>query len=98
MDIRHPCQAFDEQMLDWAGASELPIRVLLNKADKLSFGAQKQTLSRLQQRYAKHSTASFQTFSAARGEGKAALIEHLLDWLRIPLEDPAAPQSKEPEG
>ena len=98
MDIRHPCQAFDEQMLDWAGASELPIRVLLNKADKLSFGAQKQTLSRLQQRYAKHSTASFQTFSAARGEGKAALIEHLLDWLRIPLEDPAAPQSEEPEG
>ena len=97
MDIRHPCQAFDEQMLDWAGASELPIRILLNKADKLSFGAQKQTLSRVQQRYAKHPTASFQTFSAARGEGKAALMEHLLDWLSIPLDD-LAPQSSEPEG
>ena len=85
MDIRHPCQAFDEELLDWAGESELPIRVLLNKADKLSFGAQKETLSRLQQRYADHFTASFQTFSAARGEGKAALIEQLLDWLKTPV-------------
>ena len=87
MDIRHPCQAFDEQLLDWAGESELPIRVLLNKADKLSFGAQKRALSSLQQRYADHVTASFQTFSAARGEGKAALIEQLLDWLKTPVGD-----------
>ena len=85
IDIRHPCQAFDEQLLDWAGESELPLHVLLNKADQLSFGAQKQTLSRLQQRYAGHSTASFQTFSAARGQGKAVLIEQLLDWLKTPV-------------
>ena len=42
MDIRHPNQAFDQQMLGWASASELRIHVLLNKADKLGNGAQKQ--------------------------------------------------------
>ena len=84
-------------MLARASASELPTRIQLHKADKLSLGAPKQTLSRVQQRYAKHHTASFQTFSAARGEGKAALMEQLLDWLSIPLDD-LAPQSSEPEG
>jgi GTP-binding protein len=86
MDIRHPNQAFDQQMLDWAGASELPIRVLLNKADKLSNGAQKQELNKMRTLYKEHPTVSFQTFSASRGTGKPDLIATLLDWLSLPVD------------
>ena len=59
MDIRHPNQAFDKQMLDWASASDLPIHVLLNKADKLSNGAQKQALHKMRNLYKAHPTISF---------------------------------------
>ena len=84
MDIRHPNQNFDKEMLDWADASELPIHVLLNKADKLSFGAQKQALNKLEGLYQSHATVSFQTFSAAKGDGKVELIAKLLHWLAQP--------------
>ena len=86
MDIRHPNQAFDQQMLDWASASELPIRVLLNKADKLSNGAQKQELNKMRNLYKEHPTVSFQTFSASRGTGKPDLIATLLEWLSLPID------------
>ena len=68
MDIRHPCQAFDEELLDWAGESELPIRVLLNKADKLNFGAQKKLFS-FAATLRRSFHRLFQTFST-RGEVK----------------------------
>lgn len=84
MDIRHPNQAFDQEMLSWAEASELPIHVLLNKADKLSFGAQKQAVTKIQNLYKTHPTASFQSFSAVRGQGKPELIGTLLQWLATP--------------
>lgn len=94
MDIRHPNQTFDKEMLDWAGASELSIRVLLNKADKLSFSAQRQALNELRTVYKAHPTASFQTFSATKGEGKPELIKTLLNWLsEPPLSDQASSQS-----
>ncbi|MFO6386022.1 YihA family ribosome biogenesis GTP-binding protein, partial [Pseudomonas aeruginosa] len=44
MDIRHPLTDFDRLMLDWAQASQLPIHVLMTKADKLAFGAAKNAL------------------------------------------------------
>jgi GTP-binding protein len=86
MDIRHPAQAFDQQMLTWAKDSEIPMHVLLNKSDKLSFGAQKQVVNKLRNTYKDHPTATFQAFSAAKGDGKAELIETLLAWLAIPVE------------
>lgn len=36
MDIRHPLKDLDQQMIEWAVASELPVLLLLTKADKLS--------------------------------------------------------------
>ena len=71
----------------WTGPvkASYPYVFCSTKRTNSAFGAQKETLSRLQQRYADHVTASFQTFSATRGEGKAALIEQLLDWLKTPV-------------
>ena len=36
MDIRHPLKDLDQQMIEWAVASEKPVLLLLTKADKLS--------------------------------------------------------------
>src|SRR5690606_24980973 len=38
MDIRHPLQEFDTTMLNWAAEVEMPVHILLTKADKLSRG------------------------------------------------------------
>ena len=54
MDIRHPNQPFDKDMLNWAKESELPIHILLNKADKLGRNAQQQALSQMRRLYADH--------------------------------------------
>ena len=54
MDIRHPNQPFDEDMLNWAKESELPIHILLNKADKLGRNAQQQALSHMRRLYTDH--------------------------------------------
>ncbi len=36
MDIRHPLQEHDRTILDWTLAANLPVMILLTKADKLS--------------------------------------------------------------
>lgn len=44
MDIRHPMKDLDQQMVEWAVASQIPVLVLLTKADKLASGARKKQL------------------------------------------------------
>lgn len=39
MDIRHPLKDLDQQMIDWAVLADLPVLILLTKADKLSQSA-----------------------------------------------------------
>lgn len=39
MDIRHPLKDLDQQMLEWAVSANLPVLLLLTKADKLSQSA-----------------------------------------------------------
>ena len=43
-DIRHPMKEFDQQMVSWSVQSELPVLLLLTKADKLKRGAAQNTL------------------------------------------------------
>ena len=88
MDIRHPNQVFDQDMLNWSRDSELPIHILLNKADKLGRNAQQKVLSQMQRQYAEFPTASVQCFSAAKGDGKEQLIRVLLPWLTTPIAAP----------
>ena len=45
-DIRHPGQPYDEELINWSAQSELPICVLLNKADKVSTSAQQKITER----------------------------------------------------
>ncbi len=83
-DIRHPGQPYDQQLIDWSEASELPLHVLLNKADKLSYSAQQNALKQFRSHYAKNRYLSVQSFSALKGTGKDQLISQLRSWFEDP--------------
>lgn len=86
MDIRHPLQAFDRQMLDWAERGNMPVHILLTKADKLSRSQQKNTLlgtqKILRQHHPEHAI-TLQTFSSLKGEGVEQLQGVLTEWLTL---------------
>jgi GTP-binding protein len=67
MDSRHPLTDIDEQMLEWAQAHDRRIHVLLTKADKLAFGAQKKVLMEVQRTLGARATV--QLFSALKKQG-----------------------------
>ncbi len=48
MDIRHPLTDFDRQMIAWCEHSRMPLHILLTKADKLKYGAAKNTLFKVE--------------------------------------------------
>jgi GTP-binding protein len=81
MDIRHPLQPFDLELIGWAHSSEMPLLILLNKADKLKRGAQARTLNQVRRALADQPLARVQVFSATSGLGLPELIEALTGWL-----------------
>lgn len=84
-DIRHPLKFFDEQMLHWAKDGELRVHVLLTKADKLKYGAAKNTLQQTRNQLNKLKLpASLQLFSAHDKQGLDELSLLLADWLAQP--------------
>jgi len=89
-DIRHPNQPYDQELLDWSAASELPMHVLLNKCDKLSRSAQDKALQAFKRQHQEHPCLSVQCFSALKGIGTAPLISHICDRLpQISAPDPS---------
>jgi GTP-binding protein len=86
-DIRHPLKEFDRQMIDWALQSELPLHVLLTKADKLKRGAAQNTLLAVQKELKAHSSVSVQLFSSLKNEGVDAARSQLSTWLSDPETD-----------
>jgi GTP-binding protein len=75
MDIRHPMRPFDQQMVAWCGSKQLPVHLVLTKADKLKRGPAQSTL--LQLRRELPEGASVQVLSTLSGEGKDDLIRRL---------------------
>ena len=84
MDIRHPLTEFDWQMVEWCEHAELPLHILLTKADKLTFGAAKNTLLQVQRDLGRVSVeVTLQLFSALKKTGVDD-IHHLLDaWFKF---------------
>jgi len=96
MDIRHPLKEFDNAMIQWAKCSEMPLHILLTKADKLKRGPAQSAL--LQVRKAVSSLGnlvSVQTYSSLNGEGTDILQKRLNSWL-LPVDDDAAADAQEP--
>lgn len=80
MDIRHPMQEFDTMMLNWAVEGEMPVHILLTKADKLKKGPAKGTLLAVRKslREARvDDLVSVQLFSALKREGINDLVSVL---------------------
>ncbi|MCT7359122.1 MAG: YihA family ribosome biogenesis GTP-binding protein [Thalassobium sp.] len=95
MDIRHPLKEFDNAMIQWAKRSEMPLHILLTKADKLKRGPAQSAL--LQVRKAVSSLGnlvSVQTYSSLNGEGTDILQKRLNSWL-LPVDDDAAADAQE---
>ena len=86
MDIRHPLQPFDIELIEWADPSELPLRILLNKADKLKRGAQGKVLQQVRNAVSGAELTSVQVFSASTGQGLPELVSTLTEWLATPVE------------
>ena len=85
MDIRHPLTPFDCLMLDWAASSQMPMHILLTKADKLTYGAGKAALLKTQKDIQKKwgNTATIQLFSSTKRTGVAEAQHVLADWLQL---------------
>ena len=91
MDIRHPLKDFDQMLLDWAARANMPLHLMLTKADKLGHGAGKNTLIKTRQALKDHpGTLSLQLFSATQGTGLTDAWDLLADWLDIPPITPAS--------
>jgi GTP-binding protein len=88
MDIRHPLTDFDWQLLDWCRHHELPVHVLLTKADKLKRGPAQNTLMDVRRQLQQSGLdASVQTFSSLKKAGLDELVAKLNDWLHLNVEN-----------
>jgi len=83
MDIRHPLTDYDRQMLEWCHFHEMPVRVLLTKADKLSRGAAQNTLLAVQRELAALPLCAVQLFSATKRLGLDEARQQICRWLGI---------------
>lgn len=84
MDIRHPLTELDQSMVGWAMMRQLPVHLLLTKADKLSHGAVQNTVLQVRKHYANMlDLITVQAFSSLKKQGIETLIQKLNQWLSI---------------
>lgn len=81
MDIRHPMKDLDQQMVQWAVTSHIPVLVLLTKADKLASGARKKQLNMVREMsQAFEGDIQVEYFSSLKKMGVDKLSQKLDDW------------------
>jgi GTP-binding protein len=84
MDVRHPLTDFDKQMILWCEHSGHAMHILLTKADKLKYGAAKNTLLRVQKELQETSVnVTVQLFSALKKTGIDEAHQILDEWLQL---------------
>jgi GTP-binding protein len=88
MDIRHPLAEYDRQMLGWGQRAEIPVLLLLTKADKLGRGAAGTVQLNVEHavRDARHrsSPVHVMAFSAQDKTGVEPVQALLDQWLEVP--------------
>ena len=93
MDVRHPLTDHDQAMLELAMTRNLPVHILLTKADKLGRGAAGNALQAVRRKLPKDGLVTVQLFSALSGDGvheARGAMEKLLDGKPL-KETPAGP-------
>ena len=86
VDARHPLTALDLQLIDWIG--ELPLVVLLTKADKLPRSAQARLLSEARRRLGRQQVT---LFSSVTRQGVDECRDLLGEWLQAGRENKKPP-------
>ncbi len=81
MDIRHPLTDFDQQMLSWCQHAQMPVHILLTKADKLKRGPAKSSLLKVEKTLEDYPMVSVQMFSALKKQGVEEARAVLSQWL-----------------
>ena len=82
MDVRHPLTEQDSLILNWAAEAQMPVHILLTKADKLKRGPAKASLLKVQATLAHFGDrVSAQLFSAPKRDGLKSLENQLKRWL-----------------
>jgi len=82
MDIRHPLKEMDQQLIEWTIQCDLPLHILLTKADKLNKNEICNTLDSVTDALVPYGdTVSVQTFSSNDRTGLDEAISVLNDWL-----------------
>lgn len=98
MDIRHPMKDLDQQMVQWAVDVNIPVLVLLTKADKLASCARKAQLNQVREAaLAFMGDVEVETFSSLKKQGVDKLRQKLDAWFTAipPAIAPEAPASEE---
>ncbi|RQW61462.1 ribosome biogenesis GTP-binding protein YihA/YsxC [Vibrio viridaestus] len=81
MDIRHPMKDLDQQLIFWAVECQIPVQVLLTKADKLKSGARKaQVLKIKKDAIGFGGEVYVDAFSSQNGLGVDTLRSRLDSW------------------
>ena len=88
VDIRRQLTDFDRQMLAFASSVELPVHVLLTKADKLKRGPARSALLALG--WQLPANASAKVFSAKSREGLNEFIAKLREWFEYESAEPGS--------
>ena len=84
MDCRHPMQEFDRMMLAWAESSNMPVHILLTKADKLKKGPANNSLLMVRKELQSlEGMVSVQLFSSLKKTGLDQLQSKLNEWLAL---------------
>lgn len=83
VDIRHPMKEFDQMMVQWCKESQMPLLVLLTKADKIKKGPAQSTMLQLRKKLTEElgDLAGVQIFSSLKKTGVDQLQQQLDLWL-----------------
>ena len=83
-DVRHPLKEFDLQMLEWSSKIQLPVHILLTKADKLKRGAAAKSLLQVKKALQEiNGIHTAQLFSALKHQGIDEAHAVLDQWLGL---------------
>ena len=82
MDIRHPLKDRDQAMLMWASHYQIPVYILLTKADKLTRNQAANVLKLTSEQLATlNKPCEIQIFSATKSIGLESARRTILNWL-----------------
>lgn len=84
MDIRHPLMDHDQQMIKWVTSYNIPIHILLTKADKLNRGPAANVLQQVRKDLADFGDLiTVQLFSSLKGIGIDDARYKLDQWFKL---------------